>query len=208
MRKIESYNSYAEALKLLDNGGRFYNILTKEDDGIISKAELSKVAGLFYDKQKMILYFQLSISLLENSDQELLISKLSPDLRKLYDKYLPKELSKDNIKDIGKTSKNAIFEGTPKRVDPLSNFHGYITIPVTTGKITSLSMIPIIEVYDVYEVYDDTKKHRLTIAHWQGHESLPEKNIRVAGLIKELREDKREETPSLKYLEAAYYIDS
>ena len=46
MKKIEPYKSIDEATLSLDNGGRFYNVLTKSDDGIISTSELGKVAGI------------------------------------------------------------------------------------------------------------------------------------------------------------------
>ena len=62
MKKIEPYKNINEATLSLDNGGRFYNVLTKSDDGIISSSELGKVAGLFIDKQKMVLFLDLATS--------------------------------------------------------------------------------------------------------------------------------------------------
>ena len=56
MKKVNPYKSQAAALKSLDNGGRFFNVLTKADDGQITSAELSKVAGAFSNKQLMNLY--------------------------------------------------------------------------------------------------------------------------------------------------------
>lgn len=45
MKKIESYIDVNDAISDLDNGGRFYNLFTHADDGIISQAELGKVGG-------------------------------------------------------------------------------------------------------------------------------------------------------------------
>ena len=71
MKKIEPYRNINDAISNLDNGGRFYNILTKADDGIISKSELGKVGGIFNDKQQMILFLELSISKLDNGKKML-----------------------------------------------------------------------------------------------------------------------------------------
>lgn len=206
MRKVETYKSFAEAIELLDNGGRFYNILTKEDDGVIERSELSKVAGLFSDKQKMILFFQLSISDLTKQDQELLVSKFSTRLKDLYNDFKPVEFDISDYSTIRNKPSNLIVKGIPKLVDKKSNFHGFITIPISTGKITTFSMIPIIEIYDVYEILDENNT-KLIVAHSQTRNKLPEKMIKIAGNMKDLREDKRENVPSLKYLEVAYYAD-
>lgn len=46
MKKVSPYQNLNTALKSLDNGGRFYNILTKAEDGIINQAEIGKVGNL------------------------------------------------------------------------------------------------------------------------------------------------------------------
>ena len=50
------YRTVRNALTSIDNGGRFYNLLTKANDGNISTSELGKVAGSFSDKQKREAY--------------------------------------------------------------------------------------------------------------------------------------------------------
>lgn len=54
MRKIAPYKTAKNALASLDNGGRFYNVLTQANDGDVTSAELAKVTGVFSDMQKMI----------------------------------------------------------------------------------------------------------------------------------------------------------
>ena len=75
MKKVSPYKTINEAIQSLDNGGRFYNILTKADDGIINQAELGKVGGVFNDKQQMILFFEMSILGLIQADKDSIISK-------------------------------------------------------------------------------------------------------------------------------------
>ena len=67
MKKLNPCQNLTTALKTLDNGGRFYNILTKAEDGIISQAELGKVGGLFSSKQQSILLLEMSISALSQN---------------------------------------------------------------------------------------------------------------------------------------------
>ena len=87
MKKIEPYKNINEATLSLDNGGRFYNVLTKSDDGIISTSELGKVAGLFIDKQKMVLFLDLAISNFDVNAKEKIVNSLDASLRSTYEKY-------------------------------------------------------------------------------------------------------------------------
>ena len=61
MKKITPYKTTRNAITAMDNGGRFYNLLTKANDGNVSTSELAKVAGVFSDKQKMVLYLDMSL---------------------------------------------------------------------------------------------------------------------------------------------------
>jgi len=207
MKKIEPYKNSTEALSNLDNGGRFYNILTKADDGIISKSELGKVGGIFYDKQQMILFFELSISKLDAGKRKAIISKLDEDLKKMYLKYKPMKLLPSEAHTKGLLASNTILTGIPKLTESKSNFVGFIMIPIVTGNVTTFSMIPIIDVYDVYEIRDEESDQSFLIAHTKGTAKLPEKKIKVAGVLKELKLDEKEKTASKKFLEALYHMD-
>ncbi|MCK0157455.1 hypothetical protein MWU65_09720 [Cellulophaga sp. F20128] len=207
MNKIEPYKSTIEAISTLDNGGRFYNILTKADDGIISKSELGKVGGIFYDKQQMILFLELSISNLDTEQQNSIISKLDENLKMVYTKYKPIELLPSEAQNKGILASNTILTGVPKLTESKTNFIGFIMIPIVSGKVTTFSMVPIIDVYDVYEIRDEAHAQSFLIAHAKGTTKLPEKKIKVAGVLKELKSDKKEKTASKKFLEALYYLD-
>ncbi len=81
MKQIIPYQHITEALTQLDNGGRFFNLFTKAEDGQISSAELSKVAGMFNEKQQLVLFLELSMSQLSKEDQLSIIAKLDDKLR-------------------------------------------------------------------------------------------------------------------------------
>ncbi|MBQ4802451.1 hypothetical protein J8L88_06245 [Aquimarina sp. MMG015] len=206
MRKVTPYRNKDEAIKTLDNGGRFYNILTKADDGVISQSELGKVSGLFSDKQKMILFLDLATSNLSDKDREEIIVALSNELRSVYDQYAIKRLLVNEVMEKGELSTNIVITGVPKRIASKSDFNGFIMIPIVAGKVTTFSMIPIVDTYDVYEITSDDSLDTFVIAHAKGGQRLPERKIKVAGVLKELKAQK-DETDSKKYLEVIYYLD-
>ncbi|WP_298318970.1 hypothetical protein [uncultured Aquimarina sp.] len=207
MRKIEPFNNINEAIATLDNGGRFYNILTKADDGVISETELGKVAGLFSGKQKMILFLDISTSELDTLAKNQIISSLSKDFQSVYAKYKSVELVPSEVNHKGELSLNAIITGIPKKVASQSDFNGFIMVPIVAGKVTTFSMIPIVETYDVYEIREEESSEIFLIAHSKDYQKLPEKKIKVAGVLKELKSKKDKKTASKKYLEAVYYVD-
>ena len=203
MKKIEPYKNINEATLSLDNGGRFYNVLTKSDDGIISTSELGKVAGLFIDKQKMVLFLDLAISNFDVNAKEKIDNSLDVSLRSTYEKYKSQEFLPSEAYDKGILSSNSIITGFPKKIDSKSDFNGVIVLPV--GK--SFVVMPIIDKYDVYEIRDEVSDDTFLIAHARGSIVLPEKKIKVAGVLKELKANKNEKKASKRFLEALYYLD-
>jgi hypothetical protein len=207
METIKPYQKINDALLSLDNGGRFYNLLTKAEDGIISQAELGKVGGVFGDKQKMILFLELSISRLTLSEKEAIIFKLDEKLKDAYLKYQPKNLLPSEVNEQGILSSNVILTGVPKLVESKSDFFGFIMIPIMVGNATIFSMIPLMDDYDVYELRDEQSSETFTIAHSKGSGRLPNKKIVVAGVLKELKSSEEEKNASKKFLEAIYHLD-
>ena len=207
MKKIEPYYTTIEAKLALDNGGRFFNILTKANDGEIELSELSRVAGVFGEKQKMILFFDLAISKLRANDKSMVISSLSDGLRETYEKYKSQVLTATQASELGELSKNIIVTGTPKLIDSKTDFNGFIMIPIMAGKVMTFTMIPIIDRYDVYEIRDQKSSETFLIAHAKGKLKLPEKQIVVGGILKELKANKEEKTGTKRYLEAYYFMD-
>ena len=203
MKKIEPYKNINEATLSLDNGGRFYNVLTKSDDGIISSSELGKVAGLFIDKQKMVLFLDLAISNFDVNAKEKIVNSLDVSLRSTYEKYKSQEFLPSEAYDKGILSSNSIITGFPKKIDSKSDFNGVIVLPV--GK--SFVVMPIIDKYDVYEIRDEVSDDTFLIAHARGSIVLPEKKIKVAGVLKELKANKNEKKASKRFLEALYYLE-
>ncbi|MGY3793084.1 hypothetical protein [Aquimarina sp. 433] len=207
MRKIVPFDNFEEAIKSLDNGGRFYNILTKAEDGVISTAELGKVSGLFNDKQKMILFLDVATSKLEVSDRNRVISYLSDELQLIYNSHKAREVIDAKEMESIELSSNVIITGIPKKIASKSNFNGFIMVPIVAGKVTTFSMIPIIDTYNVYEISDINSSTSCIIAHSKEFKKLPERQMKIAGVVKEITSKKDAEESSNKYVEALYYLE-
>ncbi len=204
MKQIIPYQNITEALTQLDNGGRFYNLFAKAENGQITAAELTKVAGMFNERQKLILFLELSISKLPKHDQVDIISKLEDKLRRDFLKYKAQELMASEAEERGILAANAIITGVPIVKESKSEFKGIILIPISTGKVMTFIPVPIIDQYDIYEVRDDHSSETFLIAHHRGKEKLPNEKIKVAGVIKEL-EIKDSAKTHQKFLEVNYY---
>ncbi len=207
MRKINSFKKVSDAISELDNGGRFYNILTKAEDGVISKPEVGKVAGLFSDKQKMVLFLDLSMIDLSTDQKSEILAKFDDQLLSVYNQHQSQRLLPSEAHEKGIISSNAILTGVPKLSDSKSDFKGFIMVPIVVGNITTFSLIPLIDQYDIYEIRDEDSSETFFIAHDKGQAKLPEKKLRIAGVFKELKADEEEKKASKKFLEAVYYSE-
>ncbi len=206
MKQIQPYNNLNEAIVSLDNGGRFFNILTDAEDGKISSSELGKVGGLFNERQKMILFLELAISTLDPDAKAEVLSKLDDNLLASYHKHKAQELLPSQAQEVGIISRNAIITGVPKMVGSNTDFNGFIIIPILAGKAMTFIPVPIIDKYDVYEVRDEVSSDTFLIAHAKDSEKLPEQKIIVAGVLKELKAKEDEEKGSKKFLEVNYFL--
>lgn len=205
MEQIIPYQNITAALVQLDNGGHFFNLFSKAEDGEITAAELSKVAGMFNERQKLVLYLELSISALPKEDQMDIISKLDDKLRRDFLKYKAQELMASEAEERGVLSANAIIKGIPMLKDSESEFKGLILIPLSTGKAMTFVPVPIIDQYDIYEIRDDHSSETFLIAHYRGKEKLPAEKLKIAGVIKDLEIKVDGVKSRQKFLEINYY---
>jgi hypothetical protein len=204
MKHIQPYTSTAEALTSLDNGGRFYNILTEAEDGKISSGELGKVGGLFNDRQRMILFLEMSVSRLDAAAKARVLSLLDDKLMESYHKHRAQKLTPSEAQEKGIIARNAIITGIPKMIESRKDFKGFILIPIMAGKAMTVIPVPIVDRYDVYEVRNETSAGTFLIAHARGEQRLAEEKIVVAGVLKEIKMEKGEGVR--KFLEINYYF--
>ena len=206
MQTISPYVNYENALKVLDNGGRFYNLFTKAEDGVITAAEIGKTAGVFSNKQQNILFLEAALLKLKQSDKINVLAKLDGKLKVDYNTFKPQYLRPSEVNEKGKIASGLIATGVPKLIDSKTDFNGFIIIPIMTGKVMTMTMIPIYENYDVYELRDEKTAEGFIIAHSKSKNKLLEEKVTIAGIIKELKTSKKENCKTKKFLEITYII--
>ncbi|WP_199269773.1 hypothetical protein [Mucilaginibacter lacusdianchii] len=205
MQQIVPFKSTDDALVILDNGGHFFNLATKANDGIVTKAELGKVAGVYADKQQMSVFLSMSVLDLTPVAREQVLYSLSPELKTAFEQYYPIFLTPAQAATQAEVSSSAVMTGVPRRIDAKSEFKGFIMIPIFAGSVMTMSMIPIIDRYDVYEIYDEQTSDTFFVAHTHGKEKLPETKLQLGGVIKEFKPNKADGAGYVKFLEAFYY---
>lgn len=207
MQKTETYKTATEALKALDNGGRFYNMFTSENDEVISLPEVGKVAGVFIDRQKSILFLDLSISELSQVETDMILEKMDSSLQSAWQKYKSGRFTPSEAVTGAAISSNAIIKGIPRLTDSKSTLSGFVVVSVLVNKVPLVMPVPITDLYDIYEVRDEAGSDAFLIAHTASKEKLPEELINVAGVIKEMSTEEGETDPSKKFLEVVYYSE-
>ncbi|UTW64522.1 hypothetical protein KFE98_10400 [bacterium SCSIO 12741] len=204
MKKIEPFKSREEALEVLDNGGRFYNLWTQAHDGVITPAELGKASGIFQDKQQMMLFLDMSLAQLSVEDKEAILSSLDESLQQTYTKFAVHDLNAENSADEVELSSLAKINGVPQMVDSKSMFEGFMMFPIITGDVTTFSLIPMLDEYQVYNV-ELEGSYEVMVAHSKGTDTLPKGPITVGGILKEWFDGDQEGAGY--FLEIIYYLD-
>ncbi|SEG40285.1 hypothetical protein [Algoriphagus boritolerans] len=207
MKQITPYTSYHEAIEAFDNGGKFFNLFCHAHDGVVSPAELGKVAEVADDKQSMILYLVMSISRLDNRSRERILARLDAQLFDIYEKYRPVHMSLDQMLERGKAGMSTTLVGTVKKISNSSAFSGSIMVPVVIDEVTTFTMVPIEDSYEVYELRSEHSKNVALVAHHKEKEGLPERKLRVGGMINSLSEGEAANQPNTVFLEVQFYME-
>lgn len=207
MKQIIPFTSYQEAIEALDNGGSVFDLFSHAGDGIISPAELGKVAGVTHDKQAMILYLMMSISRLDNHSRERILAHLDNELFDWYEKYRPVHMSAGQMKEIGKAGISSTLVGTPKKISSSTSLGGTVMVPVVVGAVTSFTMVPIENSYEVYELRAEESGAVVMVAHDNEKESLPERKLRIGGILTSITKPGPENQDNKVFLDVKFYME-
>jgi hypothetical protein len=208
MREIIPYKTLAGALKGLDNGGRFYNLFTNAGDGKITDAELCKAAGVVAGMDKAFLFFTLALSRMGGRDLAYIQSQVAPDLRVRLSEDAPRKISIPEFEKAVKLGEAVIVEGFPRFLEDRTELAAFVIIPITTGKTTTFTMIPIFDQFDVYELYEDEACTSLKtiIATVRGSKRLETERMVFGGIAKKLDFAPRSKRTHRAFLEVLYYV--
>ncbi len=205
MKYITSFRNLDEALSDLDNGGWFYHFFSRANDGILTTAELQASAGPFSDRRQAILFFEAATTHMDIADKQALVGKMDARLRTEYDRHRPERYTPAQALASDATDTNAIITGVPRRVGSESAFKAMVMIPVLVGQVTTFMIVPIADHYDVYELSDERSSDVFIIAHTRGAAKLPERSVSVAGILRDLNDEKQQVTG--RFLDVAYFLD-
>ncbi|RIW15228.1 hypothetical protein D0X99_12365 [Algoriphagus lacus] len=207
MKQIHPYSTFQEAIQSLDNGGSFFNLFSHSKDGVVSPAELGKVAGVSFDKQSLILFLVMSLTRLDNTSREKVLARLDVSLFKQFEKHQPVHMSIEQLAETGKPGMSATLVGTPKRIGSQESFGGMIMVPVIVGTVTSFTMIPMVNTYEVYELKSDYSEETVIVAHPKDQGSLPERKLRLGGVLTSLSQSEHVTHPDQVFLDIQYYME-
>ncbi len=207
MKQVVPFTSFQEAIQAFDNGGKFFNLFSYAKDGVVTPAELGKVAGVTLDRQEMILYMTMSISDLDQHSKERVLSHFDSELFQLYEKHCPVSMNIAQLVQKGEAGTSVILTGTPKKVNSTENFEGSIMVPVIVDTVTSFAMVPIVTSYEVYQLTCEETGLTATLAHHKEKSPLPEKKLRMGGMLTSLSETEDLKPLNQVFLEVQYYIE-
>jgi hypothetical protein len=202
MRAIEPYRTFRGAARALDNGGRFYNLLTQAGDQVVEAAELARAAGVHSAGAQAFVHFEMALMALPPAEKAEIIGRLAPQLKLRYQKHRPAFLAPSAVEERGRAGATAMVEGYPVFVEDKTQVKGFVIMVVPV-----MAVIPIVDLFDVYEVYDTREMNtpRTVIATVRGSKRLEGVWARFGGVLKEMQfEDKTGKDHGL-YLEAMYY---
>ncbi len=207
MRELKPYRTRHGLQKSLDNGGRFYNLFSRAQDSTITRGELAKAAGVFTSGVKAFLFLEMAQQDLPADDRQSIVTLLDPGLRKDYRRLRPLVLSPSSVEEKGTAGRSVIVTGYPRFVENKTEFSGFIMIPISTGKVTTFTMIPIFDQFDVYEVFDDRRmrKPNTMIATVRGQRIDYDGMIRFGGVLKQLQFTDKTKKSHRFYLETVFY---
>ena len=207
MRKITPYRTATGAAKAFDNGGRFYNLFTTQGDQVVTRAELTKAAGVIRDDQATWLYFDMAQRDLGDADRRRTEDMLDAGLRDKYRRLRPKDQAPSQFESRARAGESYVVEGHVKRAAQKKHT-GFIMVPIMTGSVTTFIMMPTEQVYEVYEVRD-SRDHdgEVCVVMFAKGAWLPPANARIrwGGIAKRMNLTKKKSGPSRLYLQPQYY---
>lgn len=207
MRELKPYRTTHGLQTALDNGGRFYNFFSTSQDNIVTRGELAKAAGVFSAGTQAFLSLEMMQQELPEGERQSVLQLLETDLQQDYQRQRPVILLPSKVEGQGVAGRSVIVTGFPRFVENKAQFSGFIMIPISTGKTTTFTMIPIFDQFDVYEVFDDRRmrKPNSVVATVRGQKIEHAGPIRFGGVLRKLQfEDKTKKSHQF-YLETVFY---
>lgn len=201
MRKIKPYPTLHDAIRALDNGGRFYNLFTRPADDLIEPAELARAARTFSADAIAFLYFDIALMALTPNEQARLLSMFSPELAARYDASRPRHLAPAAAESVARPGQPVILSGHAVLVRDRTQLRNILV------KVGPATVTPISDQADLYEVFatSDSDPPRALVAVPRRTPDLDRTVRTFGGILQEYILDAKSQKKRGLYLQAAYY---
>lgn len=205
MRAIRPYRTLAGAKRALDNGGRFYNLLSRADDEEVTAGELSRAAGVHSLGTEAFLFLDLALSELTEQDRTEVISLLEPRLRARYRAAAAPLIEPSQLDQHRKAGRSVMVEGQFGYQDEQEALTGLIMIPI--GATGAMIPIPAYERYRLYSVSDSPEEEPspVLVAAPKTSRDLAGLEVRLGGEFKEIELRVDGKAKKTLFLEGMYY---
>jgi hypothetical protein len=202
MRELKPYQTVAGAKAALDNGGRFYNLLAMADDNRITKAELTKAAGVFRSEQQAFLFLHMGLTDLSDRERSEVLSLLEPALAKRYKSSGPRRLEPAAVSAEAKPGQLVVVEGYPRYFTRKTQ---RAVVPMMVGKV--MVLVPVEVHYDGYELFagPDAKGTPSSLVVKRPRARLAETFTRFGGAIRPYTFEDSSGKHSGVFLEPLYF---
>lgn len=147
MQRVSPFTDLAQAISDLDNGGRFYNILSQARDGLIAPGELARAAGVLSAGWKAVLHFQLATRRLSEADRAALFDRLEAGVQKTLTAFRAIEIHQPPS-GFEQRDRIAIVTGYPRAA---TDFAGEALLPT---RHSAFGWVPLADRMDVWYVFE------------------------------------------------------
>jgi hypothetical protein len=207
MQIIEPYMSLDEAREALDNGGRFYNLLSDADDERITSGELAKAAGVFRTSVNAFLYLDMALAALASEERNEIINLLDESLRARYEAESPLQIDAARLDAEGEINGAVIVEGYLKFYTDQKSFKGTTIVPMMVGKVVVPVTVPVNKQFNLYTLSSAAGGAAFDTLTATPHDTelLHDGRVRLGGIIRQAQFSGEENPAHQNYLETLYY---
>jgi hypothetical protein len=202
MREIKPYQTLQRAKAALDNGGRFFNLLTRASDNRISNVELAKAAGVLRSDEKAFLFLHMALADLPPAQRAEVLGLLEAPTARRFRQHAPRGLTASALARGGKPGDLVVVDGYSRLAKDWVNQR---MVPIIVGKV--LVPITVKDRYDTYFLGDepDGDGPAATVIVPHGTRGLAGRRARFGGILRASLPGRDGRKVSAMFLEPVYY---
>jgi hypothetical protein len=208
MREINPCRTVEQARVVMDNGGHFYNVLTRAGDRVVTQQELEKAARSSFSGADLFLFLELLLSEMGGQERAEVVELLEPQVRSRYLAERPVELSPAELDRRGEANEAVIVTGTLTEVGVIRRKTGTMLIAPVAGSVEAAIAVPVDEDWRLYRISTTAGEGgaRTLLAVPSSVAEPPPGVLRVGGVLRP-RDTPGEPLPdSDLFLEASYFV--